>query len=76
MVAGVKAETDQRSSVLNKRLFRLSEMISPLLTLAAGLICYGLFFNRGLGLAVIGYSIAPAERVMNGEVPYRDFLFN
>ncbi|MFY9557388.1 MAG: glycosyltransferase family 39 protein [Blastocatellia bacterium] len=76
MVAGVKAETDQRSSVLNKRLFRLSEMISPLLTLAAGLICYGLFFNRGLGLAVIGYSIAPAERVMQGEVPYRDFLFN
>jgi 4-amino-4-deoxy-L-arabinose transferase-like glycosyltransferase len=25
---------------------------------------------------VIGYSIAPAERVMQGEVPYRDFLFN
>lgn len=47
-----------------------------LLTIAAGLVCYGLFFNRGLGLSVIGYSVAPAERVMQGEVPYRDFLFN
>jgi len=47
-----------------------------LVALIAGLICYGLFYNRGLGLSVIGYSIAPAERVMQGEVPYRDFLFN
>lgn len=47
-----------------------------LIATAAGLICYGLFFRRGLGLSVIGYSIAPAERVMQGEVPYRDFLFN
>ena len=46
------------------------------MTLTGGLICYGIFFNRGLGLSVIGYSIAPAERVMQGEVPYRDFLFN
>ncbi|HEY3135992.1 MAG TPA: glycosyltransferase family 39 protein, partial [Blastocatellia bacterium] len=26
--------------------------------------------------SVIGYNIAPAERVLQGEVPYRDFLFN
>lgn len=53
------------------------KQIAPLVvTLIAGLFCYGLFFNRGLGLSVIGYSIAPAERVMQGEVPYRDFLFN
>ncbi|HYP26154.1 MAG TPA: glycosyltransferase family 39 protein [Blastocatellia bacterium] len=46
------------------------------LTLAAGLICYGLFYNRGIWLSVIGYSVAPAERVMLGEVPYKDFLYN
>ena len=51
--------------------------LAPLLiTIVCGLIGYGLFYNRGLGLSVIGYSIAPAERVMQGEVPYRDFLFN
>jgi hypothetical protein len=46
------------------------------LTVAAGLICYGLFYNRGVWLSVVGYSIAPAERVIQGEVPYRDFLYN
>lgn len=25
---------------------------------------------------MIGYSVAPAERMMQGEIPYRDFLFN
>src|SRR5262249_53763612 len=58
---------------------RVSAIVAamPLLvSLAAGLICYALFFNRGLGLSVIGYNIAPAERVLHGEVPYRDFLFN
>ena len=55
---------------------RFSSALPLLVTLLAGSICYGLFFNRGLGLSVIGYSIAPAERVLQGEVPYRDFLFN
>jgi hypothetical protein len=51
--------------------------IAPLITtLIAGALCYGIFYRRGLGLAVIGYSIAPTERVLHGEVPYRDFLFN
>lgn len=54
----------------------LAEMVPLLITLVAGAICYGLFFRRGLGLAVIGYSIAPTERLLQGEVPYRDFLFN
>jgi hypothetical protein len=54
----------------------LSELTPLLISVVGGLICYGLFYNRGLGLSVIGYSIAPAERVMQGEVPYRDFLFN
>ncbi|MEW6127392.1 MAG: glycosyltransferase family 39 protein [Acidobacteriota bacterium] len=46
------------------------------ITLVAGLICYGLFYNRSVWLSVIGYSISPAERVLQGEVPYRDFLYN
>ncbi|MEN3334036.1 MAG: hypothetical protein V7641_3401 [Blastocatellia bacterium] len=54
----------------------LADVLPFLVTLVAGAICYGLFYRRGLGLAVIGYSIAPTERVLQGEVPYRDFLFN
>src|SRR5205807_7141646 len=54
----------------------LAHRLPFLVTLIAGAICYGLFYRRGLGLAVIGYSIAPTERVLQGEVPYRDFLFN
>jgi hypothetical protein len=46
------------------------------ITLLAGLVCYGLFYNRGAWLSVIGYSVSPAERVLQGEVPYRDFLYN
>src|SRR5207302_4782845 len=52
------------------------DMLPFLVTLIAGAVCYGLFYRRGLGLAVIGYSIAPTERLLQGEVPYRDFLFN
>jgi len=62
-----------------ERELRVSQLKSALplvLTVLSGSICYGLFINRGLGLSVIGYSIAPAERVLQGEVPYRDFLFN
>ena len=75
---GVRPQEDQSSSEVHKRGSgsALSNAAPLLVTLVAGLICYGLFFNRGLGLSVIGYSIAPAERVMQGEVPYRDFLFN
>jgi 4-amino-4-deoxy-L-arabinose transferase-like glycosyltransferase len=46
------------------------------ITILAGIICYGLFYRRGIWLAVIAYSLSPAERVLNGEIPYRDFLFN
>src|SRR5215468_392377 len=54
----------------------LRDSLPLLITVVTGVACYSLFWNRGLGLSVIGYSIAPAERVMQGEVPYRDFLFN
>ena len=75
---GVRPQEDQSSSEVHRRGSgsALSNAAPLLVTLVAGLICYGLFYNRGLGLSVIGYSIAPAERVMQGEVPYRDFLFN
>ena len=74
---GVRPQEDQPSEVHKRRRTPALSDVTPLLvTFIAGLICYGLFYNRGLGLSVIGYSIAPAERVMQGEVPYRDFLFN
>jgi 4-amino-4-deoxy-L-arabinose transferase-like glycosyltransferase len=75
-MVGVRLEEGERPEILDRRVFAIKEAAPLLLTLAAGIICYGIFFNRGLGLSVIGYSIAPAERVMQGEVPYRDFLFN
>jgi 4-amino-4-deoxy-L-arabinose transferase-like glycosyltransferase len=74
---GVRPEEDQPSEVhRRRRASALNDAVPLLVASAAGLVCYGLFYNRGLGLSVIGYSIAPAERVMQGEVPYRDFLFN
>ncbi len=75
-MSGVTPEEDQPFQVQTRRASALHDASPLLMTLAAGVICYGLFYNRGLGLSVIGYSIAPAERVMQGEVPYRDFLFN
>jgi len=74
---GVRPQEDHLSEVDRRGpASALSELAPLLVTITCGLICYGLFYNRGLGLSVIGYSIAPAERVMQGEVPYRDFLFN
>lgn len=74
---GVTPQEDDLSEIDNRgSASALSEFAPLLVTVVSGLICYGLFYNRGLGLSVIGYSIAPAERVMQGEVPYRDFLFN
>jgi len=72
----VTPEEHQPLRIQTKPASALSHAAPLLITLAAGLLCYGLFYNRGLGLSVIGYSIAPAERVMQGETPYRDFLFN
>lgn len=45
-------------------------------TIAAGCVCYGLTFRRGVSLPTVGYGEVAAERVLNGEVPYRDFFFN
>ena len=43
---------------------------------AIAVVAYGIFFTHGMALAVIGYNLAPAERVLLGEQPYRDFLYN
>jgi 4-amino-4-deoxy-L-arabinose transferase-like glycosyltransferase len=74
-MASVGLEED-RPDVLSMRRSALKEGWPIILAVAGGFVCYGLFVNRGLGLSVIGYSIAPAERVLQGEIPYRDFLFN
>ncbi len=55
---------------------RLSKFLPLIITITAGFVCYSLFWRRGVWLSVIGYSISPAERVMQGEAPYRDFLYN
>lgn len=55
---------------------RLSKFLPLVITIAAGFLCYSLFWRRGVWLSVVGYSISPAERVLDGEAPYRDFLYN
>jgi len=54
----------------------INNILPYAITIVAGIVCYWLFWRRGVWLSVIGYSIAPAERVLNGEAPYRDFLYN
>src|SRR5581483_208506 len=73
-MATSETQIEQDETRARRRAF--ADVLPLVITLAAGAICYGLFYRRGLGLAVIGYSVAPTERVMQGEVPYRDFLFN
>ncbi len=62
-----KTRTNQQS---------LMRFMPVALTMVAGVICYALFYNRSAWLSVIGYSVSPAERLLQGEVPYRDFLYN
>lgn len=54
----------------------IKEALPLLIALIGGVICYGLLVNRGVGLPILGYNISPAERVMHGELPYRDFIYN
>lgn len=75
-MASVGLEEDRPNFPNNKPAPKWKAGLPVLLALLGGLVCYGLFINRGLGLSVIGYSVAPAERVLQGEIPYRDFLFN
>src|SRR5436305_13160474 len=76
MNAMVTSEPQIEQDKMSVRRRALADVLPLVVTMAAGAVCYGLFYRRGLGLAVIGYSVAPTERVLQGEVPYRDFLFN
>ena len=58
------------------RLSALKESVPLLITVIAGLGIYSLFVRRSVWLSVVGYSVSPSERVLQGEVPYRDFLYN
>ena len=69
-----KTQLDSPAEKAHQQTFQ--RLLPLALTTIAGLICYGLFYHRGAWLSVIGYSVSPAERVMQGEVPYRDFLYN
>ena len=61
----------------NRRFLQAVTQAGPLvITAIGGLVCYGLFVRRGVWLSVVGYSVSPAERVLHGEIPYRDFLYN
>jgi 4-amino-4-deoxy-L-arabinose transferase-like glycosyltransferase len=60
----------------SKTCAKICSALPACITVAAGITCYGLFYKRGIWLSVIAYSLSPAERVLNGEVAYRDFLFN
>jgi hypothetical protein len=46
------------------------------ITLLAAGLTYGLFLRHGVAPAVVGYNLVPSERVLSGEVPYRDFIYN
>jgi len=46
------------------------------ITLLAAGLTYGLFLRHGVAPAVVGYNLVPSERVLLGEVPYRDFIYN
>jgi hypothetical protein len=70
------AKTQLNKSVATASQHTLMRFLPLALTILAGIICYGLFYNRSAWLSVIGYSVSPAERVLQGEVPYRDFLYN
>ena len=70
------AKTQSGKSAATTSQRGLMHFLPLLISILAGVICYGLFYNRSAWLSVIGYSVSPAERVLQGEVPYRDFLYN
>src|SRR5215470_4532519 len=75
-IIDVAIDDDTRRSLHRERRWATRNFIPVIITLVAGLVCYGLFFNRQVWPIVVGYNISPAERVMQGEAPYRDFLYN
>ena len=75
-LSSLSVETEPQTESSPRRRFSLRDALPFAITFLAGLFCYGLFVKRGVWLSVIGYSVSPSERVLNGEIPYRDFLYN
>ncbi|HUK91524.1 MAG TPA: glycosyltransferase family 39 protein [Blastocatellia bacterium] len=53
-----------------------SKVFGAGISAALALAAYGVFLKRGVAPAVVGYNLVPAERVLGGQIPYRDFLYN
>lgn len=70
------SQPDKSGESETARSTAIKEALPFLLAVIGGVICYGLLVNRGIGLPILGYNISPAERVMHGELPYRDFIYN
>jgi len=72
----ITSQPDKSGESETTRSTAIKEALPFLIALVAGVVCYGLLVNRGIGLPILGYNISPAERVMHGELPYRDFIYN
>ncbi|HXU10321.1 MAG TPA: hypothetical protein VN743_15085, partial [Blastocatellia bacterium] len=72
----INSQPDKSSEPETARSTAIRDALPFLIALIAGVICYGVLVNRGIGLPILGYNISPAERVMHGELPYRDFIYN
>lgn len=72
----ITSQPDKSGASETARGAAIKEALPFLIALIGGVICYGLLVNRGIGLPILGYNISPAERVMHGELPYRDFIYN
>ena len=72
----ITSQPDKSGESKKARSTATREVLPFLIALIGGVICYGVLVNRGIGLPILGYNISPAERVMHGELPYRDFIYN
>ncbi len=69
----VSRATQTRVSSLS-RADRLKDFMTAFAVLAAAALLFALLFNRETVLSYsIGYNLYGAERILDGEVPYRDF---
>jgi hypothetical protein len=60
--------------VSNAKKKRLARLLGPLAMLAVAAAAYGSIYFREESISTgIGANLVPAERVLKGEVPYRDF---
>ena len=67
---------DNRASQQRRESPRLPRWFGVTACAAVSMAVFGVFLWHGVAPAVIGYNLVPSERVLNGEAPYRDFLYN